>query len=70
MLLLEERTDEAVAAGLMKMFSIEWDKEAIIRSVNRFNEEIYYQYIEVYNQIIENKTNLLDSEVMLRAIGL
>lgn len=70
MLLLDERTDEAVAEGLRKMFSTEWDKEAIICSVNRFNEDIYYQYIEVYNQIIDNKTNLLDSEVMLRAIGI
>lgn len=70
MLLMGERTDEAVAAGLMKMFSKDWDSKAIVRSVNRFNEDIYYQYIEVYNQILDNKTNLLNPDTILRSIGL
>lgn len=70
MLLLNERTDEAVADGMMKMFSIEWDKNAIIQSVARFNDDIYIKYLEVYKQIIENKLNLVDPKAILNAIGL
>lgn len=70
MLLLNERTDEAVAKGLIKMFSTEWNKETIIKSVERFNENIYFQYLDVYNQIIKNKTNLVKPKVVLEALGL
>lgn len=70
MLLVDERTDEAVAAGLMKMFSMDWNKDVIIHTVDRFNEDIYYQYIDVYNQILENKMNLLEPEIMFRALDL
>ena len=70
MLLIEERTDQAVAEGLLKMISKEWNKEAIIKSVERFNEDIYFQYIDVYHQIIENKSNMMKPEIVLRALGL
>ena len=70
MLLLNERTDEAVAEGLLKLFNLKWDKERIIKSVNRFNEDIYYQYLDVYRRILDNKTNLIKPEVVLKAIGL
>lgn len=70
MVLVDEREDEAVAAGLLKMFSIEWNKHAIIQSVKKFNDDIYLQYFDVYNQILDNKTNLLNPETILRSIGL
>ncbi|MGI6124709.1 MAG: glycosyltransferase family 4 protein, partial [Acetivibrionales bacterium] len=41
MLLLDKRTDETVADGIMKMMKKEWNKEAIIESVDRFNDDIY-----------------------------
>jgi glycosyltransferase involved in cell wall biosynthesis len=70
MLVLNDRTDEAVADGIMKMMKTEWNKDAIIKSVDRFNEDIYFQYIDVYNQVIENKSNLINPEVILNVIGL
>lgn len=70
MLALDERTDEAVAAGLMSMMQKKWDKQAIIQSVDRFNEDIYYQYIDVYNRILKNNSNMLQPEVLLKSIGL
>lgn len=70
MLLMDERTDKAVADGIVEMMKKEWNKDAIIKSVDRFNDDIYYQYLDVYNQILDNKTNLLKPEVMIKAIGL
>lgn len=70
LLLLHERSDDAVAEGLMKMFSAEWDRKAIVKSVDRFNEDIYFQYLDVYNQILKKKTNLLRPEVICKAIGI
>lgn len=70
MLLMDERLDEAVADGILKMMKKEWNKEAIIESVARFNDDIYNQYIDVYKQIIERKTSLLKPEVVIKAIGL
>lgn len=70
MLLMSERTDEAVAAGISKMMKKDWNKDAIIKSVDRFNDEIYNQYLDVYKHIIERKTNLLKPGVMIKAIGL
>ena len=70
LLLIKERTDEAVAEGLTKLFSTDWDKEAIIKSVDRFKDTIYFQYLDVYNHIIENKTNRVEPEVMYKVIGL
>lgn len=67
---LDERTDEAVAAGLMAMMQKEWDKEAVIKTVERFNEDIYFQYIDVNNRIIENKSNLVKPDVLLKLLGL
>ena len=70
MLLVDERTDDSVAAGLMRLFSTKWDKEAITHSVARFNEDIYLLYYDVYNKIMENKTNILNRDTMIKAIGL
>jgi glycosyltransferase involved in cell wall biosynthesis len=70
MLLLNERTDEAVSEGLMKMFSMVWDKEAIIKSVEQFNEDIYLRYLDVYNQIIKNKSNLVKPEEIIKKLRL
>lgn len=70
MLLVDERTDEAVADGISKMMKKDWNKDAIIKSVDRFNDDIYNQYLDVYKLIIERKTNLLKPEVMIKAIGL
>ena len=70
LLLLHKRSDEEVAEGLMKMFSTNWDKEAIIKSVERFNDTIYFQYLDVYNHIIENKTNRVQPKAVLKALGL
>lgn len=69
MLALDERTDEAVATGLMTMMQKEWDKEAIIKTAERFNEDIYFQYIDVYNRIIENKSNLVKPDVLVKVLG-
>ena len=70
LLLLHKRSDEEVAEGLMRMFSTNWDKEAIIQSVERFNDTIYFQYLDVYNHIIENKTNRVQPKAVLKALGL
>lgn len=69
MLLLDNRTDQAVANGLMELFSKMWNKEALVKSVDRFNEDIYFQYLDVYNQIIERKTNILKQIVIRKALG-
>lgn len=70
MLLLDNRSDEDVAAGLMTMMQKEWDKEAVMKSVDRFDEDIYLQYLDVYRQIIKNKTNLVKPNVVLKTLGL
>lgn len=70
MLLINERTDQAVAEGLMKMFTMEWNKVSIIHSVDRFNEDIYYKYYDLYNQIIDKRSNLVHHKVILKALGL
>lgn len=70
MCLLQERTDEAVANGLMRMFATEWNKKSICKSVERFNDEIYFKYLDVYNQIIDNKSNIVEPKVVLYAVGL
>lgn len=70
MLALDDRTDEAVAAGLMSMMKKEWDKKAIIKTVERFDEDIYFQYIDVYNRIIKNKLNMVNPGVLLKGLGL
>lgn len=70
MILLDNRSDETVAGGIVKMIQKEWDKEAIIKSVERFNDDIYYQYYDVYHQIIKNKSNLVKPSVLLKVLGL
>lgn len=70
MLLLDNRSDETVAEGIMKMMKKEWDKEVIIKSVERFNDDIYFQYCDVYHQIIKNKSNLVKPSVLLKVLGL
>lgn len=70
LMLLDNRSDETVADGIMKMMQKEWDKEAIIKSVERFNDDIYYQYCDVYHQIIKNKSNLVKPSVLLKVLGL
>lgn len=70
MCLLQERTDEAVANGLMRMFATEWNKKSICKSVERFNDEIYFKYLDVYNQIIDYKSNIVEPKVVLYAVGL
>lgn len=70
MLLLENRSDETVADGIVKMMKKEWDKETIIKTVERFNDEIYFQYWDVYHQIIKNKSNLVKPEVIHKVLGL
>ena len=70
MLLLDNRSDETVADGIMKMMQKEWDKEAIIKSVERFSDDIYFQYWDVYRQIIKDKSNLVKPSVILKVLGL
>lgn len=70
MLLMGERTDKAVAAGLMVMMQKEWDKEAIVKSVEKFNDDIYNQYFDVYKQITDNKSNLIAPQRIFEALGL
>lgn len=70
MCLLQERTDEAVANGLMRMFATEWNKKSICKSVERFNDDIYFKYLDVYKQIIDNKSNMVEPNVVLYAVGL
>lgn len=67
--LIDERTDMAVVKGLMKMFEKDWNKDSIIRSVDRFNDDIYNKYLDVYNQIVENKSNIVEPKVILKAVG-
>ena len=70
MLLLDDRSDKTVSDGIIEMMKKEWNKDAIIKSVERFNDDIYYRYLDVYKQIIERKSNVLKPEVVIKAIGL
>ncbi len=70
MMLINERSDKAVVDGLMNMFSKKWDKDNIIKSVNHFNENIYFKYLAVYNHIIDKKLNLVKPIVLYELLGL
>lgn len=70
MLLMDNRNDETVAEGVLKMLSTEWNKEVIVKDSLRFNEDIYLEYLDVYKRILENGTNIIDPQVIISDLGL
>lgn len=70
MYLMEDRRDETVADGLIKMYSTEWNRDEIIKESLKFNEDIYLEYLDVYKQILERGSNILASKVITSTLGL
>ena len=70
MLLMDNRSDNTVADGIIKMLVTKWDKEAIIKESKKFNEDIYLEYMNVYKMILKEGTNLIDPKVITDALGL
>lgn len=59
MLTMDDRSDESVAIGIKEMMSKVWNKDLIIKESQKFNENIYLQYLEVYNKIICEGSNIV-----------
>ena len=55
MVLVHERTDEALAAGLVRIVTTRWDRDCIRRHGNRFSlRATAARYLEFYQQILED----------------
>lgn len=70
MLLMEDRSDETVAEGIVKMISSEWNKDEMIKESQKFNEDIYLKYLDVYRKIIDSGSNIIAPQVITSNLGL
>lgn len=70
MLLMDDRSDETVACGIVKMLSIDWNRDEIVKESLKFNEDIYLEYLDVYKQILERGSNILAPQVITSTLGL
>lgn len=64
MILLRERSDEAVCAGLLDMIDKKWNAEKIRESVKQFNTDNYLQYLQKYEELCANKNNIIDIDFL------
>ena len=70
MLLMEDRSDETVAEGIINMFSTNWNREEIVKESQKFNEDIYLEYLDVYKMIIDSGSNIIAPQVITNTLGL
>lgn len=70
MLLMDDRSDEIVTEGILKMLSIDWNKDEIVKESLKFNEDIYLGYLDVYKIILESGSNIIAPKVITRILGL
>lgn len=70
MLLIDNRNDETVAEGILKMLSNKWNKEEIVKESLKFNEDIYLEYLNVYKKILESGSNIIAPQVITSTMGL
>lgn len=70
MLLMDDRRDETVAEGILKMFSTDWNRDEIIKESLKFNEDIYLEYLDVYKKILVRGSNIIAPQVITSTLGL
>jgi glycosyltransferase involved in cell wall biosynthesis len=70
MLLMDDRRDETVAEGIVKMLSADWNRDEIVKESLRFNEDIYLEYLDVYKMIIDSGSNIIPPHVITKTLGL
>lgn len=70
MMLLNDRSDVSVADGLAMMLKKKWNKEAIIRTTEKFSTDIYKGYYEVYQKIIDEGRNTIGYAQLKKVIGI
>ncbi len=70
MLLMDDRRDDTVADGIIKMFSTDWNRDEIVKESLKFNDDIYLEYIDVYKTILERGSNIIAPQVITSTIGL
>lgn len=70
MLLMDDRSDETVTEGILKMLSNNWNREEIVKESLRFNEDIYLEYLDVYKGILESGSNIIPPQVITSTLGL
>lgn len=68
MILLKDRSDETVREGLLAMIEKNWDADKIHKSVKRFNEDIYFEYLELFKHISKNNDNLIDRDFAIELL--
>lgn len=70
MLLLDDRSDETVAEGILKMFTTDWNRDEIVKESLKYNEDIYLEYLDVYKNIMERGSNIIVPQVITSTLGL
>ncbi len=70
MLLMDDRGDETVAEGIIKMFSNDWNRDGIVKESLKFNEDIYREYLDVYKFILERGSNIIPPKVITSTLKL
>lgn len=70
MLIMDDRKDETVAAGILKMISIDWNRDEIMKESLKFNEDTYLAYFDVYNMILERGSNIISPKMITSTLGL
>lgn len=64
MILLDTRSDEAVADGIVKMTTKNWVKDKVRKISVKFDNQIYDNYYKTYESILKHKYNMFDSYVL------
>ena len=62
MILVNDRSDKAVCEGLIKMINRKWDSKKIRKSVDKFNENTYFQYLKIFENIYKEKMNFIEKD--------
>lgn len=61
MILMDARSDEAVADGLITMISTNWMKDKVREISAKFDHSIYDNYYKTYELILKHKSNMFSS---------
>lgn len=69
-LLMDDRSDETVAEGILKMLSTDWNKDEIVKKSLKFNEDTYLEYLDVYKKVLESGSNIIAPQVITSTLGL
>lgn len=70
MLLMDDRSDEVVTEGILKMLSTDWNKDEIVKESLKYNEDIYLEYLDVYKKVLESGSNIIVPQVITSTLGL